>query len=81
MNVDLMGEYIEFVADRLLQMLGLDVEFGATNPVRVLLFILPMIARWLTSRPVPVHGAHLHAREDEFLRAQGLRLQISDCEH
>ncbi|KII87149.1 hypothetical protein PLICRDRAFT_112696 [Plicaturopsis crispa FD-325 SS-3] len=32
MNANLMSSYIEFVADRLLQMLGLDAEFNATNP-------------------------------------------------
>jgi len=32
MNSDLMSQYIEFVADRLLQELGNDKEFNATNP-------------------------------------------------
>ena len=32
MNAKLMGEYIEFVADRLLMQLGCEKEYGATNP-------------------------------------------------
>jgi ribonucleotide reductase beta subunit family protein with ferritin-like domain len=39
MNAELMDDYIEFVADRLLNMLGCDKIYGTNNPVGLYSFI------------------------------------------
>lgn len=61
MNQWLMGEYIEFVADRLISMLGYPKIYQTDNPVSERL--IPKTAVLISCDIVRVHGINLLGRE------------------
>ena len=77
LNAELMGEYIEYVADCLLAYLDIPPYYQTLNPVgRV--FQLPRFGHRLIISVVLIHGCPSLAREVEFLRTCCIGVQRAD---
>ena len=62
LNASLMGEYIEYVADCLLENLCLPIYYNKENPVGARVSHHTLRIRWLIHPSVPVHGCAAYAR-------------------
>ena len=77
LNAELMGEYIEYVADSLLAYLNVPPYYKTLNPVGHI-FGLFRSGHWLMASSVLVHGRPPYARKVELFRTCGVGVQWHD---
>lgn len=70
----LMSEYVEYVADGLLERLGVPPFYQTNNPVSVVVLGVPA-SEELTRYLVSVHGHAPYSGKVELLRTAGIGLQ------
>ena len=76
MNAEIMADYIEFIADRLLVTLGCDTMFNKKNPVRITPYygcdhFETPAQRATVPSTVSFHRHYCNERQNELLRETG----------
>ena len=75
MNVSMMQDYVEYVGDYLLHLLGYAPLYLKRNPVSASACTREATYELTSTPPVPFHGEYFHHRAGELLRASSVRLR------